>query len=163
MTCTDSCVYSFSTTFLQKLFTSRNDWSSFKDELPSTKQILNSKFMFVPFVAEGRTSMFVIVGARHISEYDKNTLAGDTPCILYFNPYNDKRSRHDPRIVLNAICCWLNKMWRERRSDSFEMPFTPRTMRLCSPFGTCVRDPQNCDSTISNTTNSFCFSFQGKE
>lgn len=134
MTCAQDDFYSFSPTFLQALLAeSPCNWPQLTGA--NRLDVFQYEGLFLPFVSNGSTTLFVVMGARNVSDYSKRTFNGNRPCILVFNPYENAQQRHNSMSLVNTIRHWLNKLWRaQTNGDHFTSPFNHRSMPFCSPF-----------------------------
>lgn len=135
MTCGQERFLSFSTSFLPSIFASTvHDWTHIQGI--QRRDVLTYDALFIPFSADERTTLFVVIGAGNIHQYQRKNFTGNRPCILEFNPYVDEVSRHHLPSVTSKIYAWLNKMYREDTGgDYLTNPYHKRSMPLCSPFG----------------------------
>ena len=140
MTCGQEQFLSFPTSFLHKVFASTADeWPHVTNIDP--QHIFSCEGLFVPFSTEARTTLFVVIGAGNIHEYQRKGFSGNRPCILEFNPYVDQISRVHVPSVVSKIYAWLNKMWRvQTGGDYLTNPFHKRSMPLCSTIGKSFRN-----------------------
>ena len=152
LTCGQQRFLSFPTSFLPSLFASTaHNWSQIHDI--QRKDVFSYDALFVPFSADERTTLFVVIGAGNVQKYQKNNFAGNRPCILEFNPYVDEISRHHLPSVTSKIYAWLNRLYRERTGgDYLSNPFHKRSMPLCSPFGKHMSSPFVLDADFHTTS-----------
>lgn len=104
--------------------------------------------LIFPFQFNGQSSLFIVLGAKHIKDYMKNTFCDTRPCILQILPYRDECTRDQSNAyneVSDKLRGWLNAMWRmaHRNEDKCSMPFTRRSFPLTQPPGECVKKKMN--------------------
>jgi len=95
--------------------------------------------LVLPFESNGHTSVFAILGAKHIREYMKYGFNEHRSCVLHIVPYHSQTQGqiHAYNASSAKIRTWLNVMWRVKRSnnDFVSMPITNRSMPLSRPLG----------------------------
>lgn len=138
-TCLNNTFRSFDTTWLRKIYaTDASNWS----QLPETADldIFTYKGLLIPFSAEERTTLFVVLGAQNIRSYHKRNFKGDCPCILEINPCTDWILCHNSNGVADKIRAWLNRLWQDKNdsSDPNTIPFNKRSMPLHTPSGKAI-------------------------
>ena len=128
--------HAFDTHFLRRLFaTTPSRWVQSMGG--SGLNIFDHNVLLVPFDASGHKSLFVIIGANNIRQYDTRFFRGSRPCILHLDPNDALRGRHDHHAIADKLRTWLNRIWRweNAENDYTVMPFNKRTMPHVRPYG----------------------------
>lgn len=102
--------------------------------------IFTPNVLLLPYDESGRKSLFVVVGAQNIQDYNKRTFRGSRPCILHFDPCNSSYGKHNSNHIADKIRTWLNAIWRRRESDRSDLvlPFHKRSLPLAKLSCECT-------------------------
>ena len=103
--------------------------------------IFSCNMIIMPFRHNGNTSLFVVMGAKHIKDYMKTDFSETHPCILHIMPCDIIRQGHVHACnqAVTRLRVWLNALWRATRcGDSLDvdyMPFSHRSLPFVQPLG----------------------------
>ena len=103
--------------------------------------IFSCNMIIMPFRHNGNTSLFVVMGAKHIKDYMKTDFSETRPCILHILPCATIRQGHNHACnqAVTRLRVWLNALWRTTRcNNSFDvdsMPFSHRSLPFVQPLG----------------------------
>lgn len=125
-------------TFIDNLLgTSSKEWV--RDCERHNLDVFGHNIMIMPFQSEGHMSLFVVIGAQNIREYQKHGFSKSRPCILHIVPFESSTrvQCHAYNAASSRIRTWLNVMWRATycHNDFSVMPFTHRSIPTTRPFG----------------------------
>ena len=103
--------------------------------------IFSYNMIIVPFRHDGNTSLFAVMGAKHIKDYTKRDFSETRPCILHILPYATTVQGHKFACnqAVTRLLVWLNALWRATRGnnvfDADSMPFNSRSLPCACPCG----------------------------
>ena len=131
-------VLSFPSNFIDNLLgTSSRQW--IRQITHAELDIFVNNMLIMPFQSNGHKSLFVVLGAKHIKDYNKMGFNKTRPCIVHILPYaaSTRVQTHAYNQACLRMRVWLNAIWRTTRSNNdFEsMPFTQRSLPMTRPFG----------------------------
>ena len=105
--------------------------------------IFSCNMIILPFRHNGNTSLFVVIGAKHIKDYIKTDFSDARPCILHMLPYATtmQSHKHAYNQAVTRLRVWLNALWRTTRGNNVydvdSMPFNSRSLPLNQPRSEC--------------------------
>ena len=103
--------------------------------------IFSYNMIIVPFRHDGNTSLFAVMGAKHIKDYVRRDFSETQPCILHILPCATIRQGHNHSCnqAVTRLRVWLSALWRTTRcNNSFDvdsMPFSHRSLPFVQPLG----------------------------
>ena len=133
-------VLALPSTFIDNLLgTSVQQWTQQMEHCAI--DIFSCNMIIMPFRHNGNTSLFVVMGAKHIKDYMKTDFSETRPCILHILPCATIRQGHNHACnqAVTRLRVWLNALWQTTRcNNAFDvdsMPFSRRLLPFTQPFG----------------------------
>ena len=131
-------------TFIEYLLgTSAPQWTQQLEQCAI--DIFSYNMIIVPFRHDGNTSLFAVMGAKHIKNYVRRDFGETRPCILHILPYATTLQGHKyaRTLAVTRLRVWLNAPWRTTRGnnvfDTDSMPFNGRSLPFTRPRGECFQ------------------------
>lgn len=104
--------------------------------------IFDHQVLLIPFECEGRQSLFFVLGAKYIKDYNRRGFDQMRPCILHIDESTPltRSHKHLYQVMSVKIRAWLNMSWKTKygNNDTFCMPFSTRSMPVSRPHGKII-------------------------